>query len=83
MIGLGTQDDFAYAQEFVETGGLTDGENLTFLWDPSFATWQGYGVRANSSMAILSADLSTTSSVFFGFGDAEQQQVLDALANFT
>lgn len=82
MIGLGTQDDFAYAQEFVDTGGLTGGDNLTFLWDPSFATWQGFGVSSNSSMVLLSADLEGASNLFFGFSEAEQREILDALDQF-
>ena len=81
MIGLGTQDDFAYAQEFVETGQLTD-PDLTFLWDPSFDTWQAFGIRANSTMAILSADLQTASTTFFGFGPEQQMQILDSLDQF-
>ena len=52
---------------------------LTFLWDPSFATWSAFGVRSNSSMALLSADLSAASDVFFGFGEEQQRQILDAL----
>ncbi len=82
MIGLGTQDDFAYAQEFVASGELTD-DDLTFLWDPSFDTWQAFGVRANSSMALLSADLTGASTVFFGFGPEEQQEILANLGAFT
>ena len=81
MIGLGTQDDFAYAQEFVDSGELTDDE-LTFLWDPNFTTWQAFGVRANSSMALLRADLASASQPFFGFGPEEQQMILDSLDDF-
>ena len=82
MVALGTQDDFAYAQEFVDSGELAD-VGITFLWDPNFATWSEFGVRRNSSMAILSADLQGMSTVFFGFGDAEQMMVLEALPDFT
>lgn len=82
MVALGTQDDFAYAQEFVDSGQLTD-DGLTFLWDPSFATWQSFGVRSNSTMAILSSDLSSSSNTFFGFGPDEQQQILDSLEQFS
>ncbi len=78
---MGTQDDFAFAQEFINSGDLVDSE-ATFLWEPGFATWQAFGVRVNSSMAILSADLSGISPVFFGFGETEQQQVLDSLSEF-
>ncbi len=60
---------------------MTD-DSLTFLWDPSFDTWQAFGVRANSSMALLRADLSTSSNTFFGFGAEEQQMILDSLEQF-
>ncbi len=60
---------------------LTD-PDLTFLWDPSFDTWQAFGIRANSTMALLSADLSGASNTFFGFGPDEQQQILSALDQF-
>ena len=39
-------------------------------------------MRANSSMALLSADLQGMSSVFFGFGAEEQMMILDALPEF-
>lgn len=78
VIGLGTQDDFAFAQEFVDTGGLAD-SGARFLWEPGFGTWQAFDVRRNSSMTVLSADLTQTTPVFFGFTEAEQQQVLDIL----
>jgi len=41
-----------------------------------------FGVRTNSSMALLSADLQSMSNVFFGFGSDEQQMILDSLADF-
>ena len=81
VIGLGTQDDFAYAQEFVASGDL-GGPELTFLWDPSFDTWRVFDIRRNSSMTLLRADLEGASEVFFGFSSAEQQAILDALPNF-
>lgn len=81
MIGLGTQDDFAYAQEFVDSGDLAD-VGITFLWDPNFATWNQFDVRTNSSMALLSADLQGMSPVFFGFGPDEQMMILDAIPEF-
>ncbi len=49
------------------------------IWDPSFETWSTFGVRVNSQMLIASADLTSFSELFFGFGDEEQQRVLDAL----
>ena len=76
MVGLGAQDDFAFAQRFLdETGVMTP----DMLWDPSFATWQSFGISINSQMILMSGDLTTGSELFFGFGESEQQQILDAL----
>lgn len=33
-------------------------------------------------MALLAADLSAGSTVFYGFGDTEQQQILESLPDF-
>ena len=77
MIGLGTQDDFAYATEFVDTLGT---QTPTMLWDPSFSTWRALGVTTNSQMMVLSPDLETGTQLFFGFGEDEQQIVLDLAA---
>lgn len=78
---MGTQDDFGFAQEFVETGDLTDSE-VTFLWEPGFGTWQAFDVRTNSSMLLLAPDFSTATSPFFGFDEDQQQEVLNALPQF-
>lgn len=77
MIGLGTQDDFPFAREFRENGGLQD---VTMLWDPSFATWQALGVQANSQMMLVAPDLSQGSSLIYGFTEDQQQAVLDFAA---
>lgn len=60
-------------------GELTDSP-VTFLWEPDFGTWAAFGVRLNSSMTLLSPDLTRATELFFGFGEDEQQQVLDAAA---
>lgn len=49
------------------------------LWDPSFTTWSTFGVRINSQMLVMSADLTTSTDLFYGFGAEEQAQVLEAL----
>ncbi len=81
MIGLGTQDNYSYAQEFISDPAL--GEEITFLWDESFATWEFFQVRANSQMAILDAGLTGSSSLFYGFGASEQAEVLRVLPEFS
>ena len=52
------------------------------LWDPTFDTWRRFGVSVNSQMVLLSADLTSGTELFFGFGSAEQDAVLEALPSF-
>jgi hypothetical protein len=76
VIGVGTQDDFAYAQEFVADTGVA---TPTMLWDPSFETWRAWGVSINSQMMLVTPDLTSRTELWFGFGDDEQQEILDLL----
>jgi hypothetical protein len=73
---MGAQDDFVYAQNFLENTGV---ETPTMLWDASFETWRAFGIRINSVLVVMSADLTTGSEVFYGFGESQQQQVIAAL----
>jgi len=52
------------------------------LWDPSFSTWQAFGVRINSQMMIIDGELEGASSLFYGFGASEQTQILESLSQF-
>lgn len=76
MIGVGAQDDFEYAVEFLSSTGV---ETPDMLWDPSFDTWSAFGVRINSQMLLMSPDLTSGTELFFGFDEVRQQEVLDAL----
>ncbi len=78
MVGLGTQDDFAFAQNFLEHGAF---QRTTLLWDPSFATWQALGVQANSQFVLLQPDLSTGSDLVYGFNDDVQAQIVELLSS--
>jgi len=78
VVGLGAQDDFRQAHDFLEDGGL---ETPTMLWDPSFATWQSFGVQANSQMIVLSPDLTQGSNLIFGFDDDQQSAILELVGN--
>lgn len=80
VIGLGAQDDFTLAQDFISRTGT---ETPTMLWDPSLTTWIDYGVRTNSQMLVASADLATRSDLFRGFGDEQQAAILEALPSLT
>jgi hypothetical protein len=76
VIGMGAQDDFLLAQDFIEsTGAVTP----TMLWDAGLDTWRAFDVRFNSQMMVASADLSQRTELFFGFGDEQQQSIIDAL----
>ena len=78
VIGLGAQDSFTYAQEFLEAGRL---ETPTMLWDPSFTTWQLFGVQANSQMMVVSADLEQGSNLIYGFDDGQREAILELDTN--
>lgn len=76
IIGVGAQDDFAYAQDFIASTGT---DSPTMLWDPSFTTWMDFGVSVNSQMMIASADLTQATDLFYGFTDERRQAILDSL----
>ena len=49
VIGIGAQDDLEYAERFVAQTGTT----FTMLWDPTFDSWNHYGIRNNSDFQVL------------------------------
>lgn len=51
------------------------------LWDPSFATWQAFGVQANSQMMVISPDLTQGSNLIFGFGEEQREAILELAGN--
>lgn len=73
---MGTQDDFPFAQRFLELGEF---EETRLLWDPSFNTWSAFGVQANSQFVLLAPDLSTGSDLVYGFNDDVQAQIVELL----
>ena len=75
-MGVGAQDDFEYALEVVDSTGVDTPE---MIWDPSFETWSRFGVRINSQMMLMNADLTSGTELFYGFGESDRQRVLDAL----
>ena len=52
----------------------------TMIWDPSFTTWQAFGVQANSQMMVLSPDLTSGSSLIYGFDDTQRDAILEFIA---
>ena len=73
MIGLGAQDDFAYARDFLADTGV---ETPTMLWDAGRSTWPAFGVRANSQMIVMSPDLEQGSNLIYGFDESQREAIL-------
>ena len=48
-MGIGAQDDFAYAERFVSQTGTT----FTMLWSDSNESWRHFDVGRNSSVRLL------------------------------
>ncbi len=76
---MGGQDDFNQALDFVTGLGVT---TPTMVWDPSFTTWRQYGIRTNSSMILLSHDLTEGTQPLNGFNSAQQQRIIEGLDQF-
>ena len=53
MVGLGTQDSFEEAQDFVATYGTV---SFPMLWDPGFDSWAALGIRGQPQAILFSAD---------------------------
>ena len=49
VVGIGAQDDFAFAERFVAQTGTT----FTMLWSDSNESWRHFGVGRNSSVRLL------------------------------
>lgn len=67
VVGLGTQDSFGEAQDFVATYGTS----FTMLWDPTFQSWNELGILGQP-MAILVDRSGRKLGQWFGaFDEAE------------
>ena len=53
MIGLGTQDTFGEAEDFVATYGTV---SFPMLWDETFDSWSQLGVSGQPAGMLFSAD---------------------------
>ena len=63
VVGIGSQDDLAFAERFLGQTGVT----FTMLWSDSFESWSHFGVSRNSSVLLLDAGgnlLNDSSSSF-------------------
>lgn len=50
MVGLGTQDDFAYAEGFLRDTGVSTPQ---MLWDASFESWARLGISAQPTWILV------------------------------
>ncbi len=58
-MGVGAQDDFRKAQDFLGDTGVGGAESIiTMLWEGSGNIWGLNNVRTNSAMQLFSHDLS-------------------------
>lgn len=71
MVGLGTQDDLALAEEFVESRGT---KSFRMLWDPSFESWRDLGVYGQPAAMLLTPG---GEKVSFWAGSFPQDEVLE------
>ncbi len=77
-MGVGSQDDFERAQDFLRDTGVGGAESeLTMLWEGSGNIWSLNNVRTNSAMQLFSYDLSQQSGIIF-FNNDGRGVVLDA-----
>lgn len=51
VVGIGTQDDLAFAEDFVSTYGVNTPQ---MLWDPGFESWQALEITGQPTWVLLS-----------------------------
>ena len=68
MVGLGAQDDFAYAQDFVEKTGIA---SFRMVWDSSFASWRHYGITINSETWLIDTNGNRMGKKMFGLDNKD------------
>ncbi len=49
MVGIGTQDDLALAEDFVADTGVT----FTMLWSESSESWRHFAIQSNSDFWLI------------------------------
>ena len=75
-MGIGAQDDFAYAERFVSQTGTT----FTMLWSDSNESWRHFDVGRNSSVRLLDSGGNLADDSPGGFDAAS---LSDRLASLT
>ncbi len=75
VVGIGAQDDLAFAERFLGQTGVT----FTMLWSDSFESWNHFGVRRNSSVLLLDAGGNLIDDSASSFDPASLSDRLTAL----
>lgn len=68
VVGLGTQDSYEEATDFVAAYGT---ESFTMLWDPGFTSWSQLGIRGQPGAILFDAE-GTGRFQWFGSFDLEE-----------
>ena len=68
VVGLGTQDTFEEAQEFVERGGI---KSFSMLWDPTFESWLQLGITAQPAAILFDREGRPVDQWAGNFNEAE------------
>jgi len=74
-VGIGAQDDFEFAQQFLKDTGI--GRDITMLYEQSGQLWSINNVFSNSSLQLMTHDLTQESQLIW-FNDDGRSVVLDA-----
>ena len=77
-MGIGAQDDLAYAQRFLDSTGA--GTSIAMLWSSSFDPWRHFGVTSNSSVVLLDRGGEAVDSKPGSFDAGRIEGQLDDLA---
>lgn len=79
VIGVGSDDDFDYAQRFLSSTKVgAEDSPMTMLWEGSGNLWSLNNVSRNSAIQLFSYDLSKRSSQLW-FNDRGRSVILDAV----
>lgn len=73
MVGLGTQDSFAEARDFVTRFGTS----FPMLWDPSFESWRQLEILGQPAAILFSPE---GEEIGRWFGRFDEQEVLELAA---
>lgn len=75
VIGLGAQDSYSEAVDFLDRFG---GADITMLWDASFESWAELGIRGQPAGMLFTAD---GTAVAGWSGGLPEEELLAAVAD--